>query len=73
MDLKELYNEVSERLNRISFESLFRGFAPLKFAVYSGSECCLDGELIEKPANFFANTAVEHMGSRSPYGTFRTA
>lgn len=64
MDLMELYRETAKRLSRIDLDSLFRGFSPLRFAVYSGNECCLDGELIEKPAAFVANTSVEYEGGQ---------
>ncbi len=62
MDLAAIYESVKERLARIDFKKLWEGFHPFRFALYNETECVFDGQRIEKPAGFIANTAVEYMG-----------
>ena len=62
MDLAAIYEGVKERLARIDFNKLWEGFHPFRFALYNEKECVFDGQRIEKPAGFLANTAVEYNG-----------
>ncbi len=64
MELHKAYEEVKRRLDTVDFSSLWRGFAPLKFALYNGSECFFDGKYIEKATEFYANTSIEYNGER---------
>lgn len=63
-DLKTLYKAVSGEIARIDFSRLWPGFLPLRFAVYNESECCFDGEMIEKTPAFCANTSIEYEGEQ---------
>lgn len=62
MKLHEAYREVKNRLDRLDFSSLWDGFCQLKFALYNDTECCFDGEYIEKTADFIANTSIQYNG-----------
>ncbi len=58
MNLAVIYEEIQKRLAVIDFSKLWRGFFPLKFAVYTDTECYFDGHSIEKTDAFCANTAI---------------
>lgn len=62
MELHEAYNEVQKRLDTIDFSSLWDGFYPFKFALYTDSDCYFNGQYIEKTAGFLANTAIQYNG-----------
>ena len=62
MDLKRLYYEVKSYIDMIDFSKLWRGFEPLKFALYSEKECFFDGAYIEKTDAFLANTSILYNG-----------
>lgn len=58
MDLRKLYFEVKDHIDKIDFSTLWKGFEPLKYALYDDTSCFLNGEYIEKTADFLANTSV---------------
>lgn len=60
MELHKAYEEVQARLGQIDFSSLWRGFAPLRFALYDKDRCFFDGAYIEKTEEFTANTSIEY-------------
>ena len=62
MDLREIYEQVKTRIAKLDFNALWQGFSPLRFALYNEKECCFDGEMIEKPQEFIANTSVQYNG-----------
>ncbi|MBO4915925.1 MAG: hypothetical protein J5449_12065 [Oscillospiraceae bacterium] len=62
MELQKIYGEVLARLGLIDFSSLWRGFAPLRFALYNDEQCFFDGAYIEKTEEFTANTSIEYKG-----------
>lgn len=64
LDLKNLYFEVKETINRVTFDDLWQGFLPFKFALYNEKQCILDGRDIPKPADFVANTSVWYEGEQ---------
>lgn len=64
MKLHEVYGEIKERIDRIRFDALFRGFRPVGFALYNENECCLNGVYIEKTDAFCANTSIDFQGER---------
>ena len=43
MGLERLYYEVKSYIDKVDFSKLWRGFEPLKFALYTDSECFFDG------------------------------
>jgi len=62
MELLSAYEEVKSRIDRIDFSALWAGFAPFKFALYTGQDCVLDGCSLETPDTFVANTSLEYEG-----------
>ena len=62
LDLKQLYEAVKKRVDSVRCEELWQGFKPLKFALYSDTECVFDGRYIEKTERFLGNTAIEYDG-----------
>ena len=62
MNLEQLYAQISEAVKRLDFDRIWKGFLPLKFALYNEKECYFDGKYIEKTADFCANTAIEYHG-----------
>jgi len=62
MDLEKLYYEVKNYIDTVDFSKLWRGFTPLKFALYTDKECFFDGAYIEKTDEFLANTAILYDG-----------
>ena len=62
MELTERWERVRAVMDRIDFARLWPGFAPCRFALYTDSECVLDGRRMDKPAEFCANTAMKYNG-----------
>ena len=62
MDLEKLYYEIKNYIEIVDFSKLWRGFEPLKFALYTDSECFFDGMYIEKTDLFLGNTAILYNG-----------
>ena len=58
MDLERLYYKVKNYIDTVDFSNLWRGFTPLKFALYTDKECFFDGAYIEKTDEFLANTSI---------------
>lgn len=62
MDLKKLYYEIKNHIEIVDFSKLWRGFEPLKFALYTDSECFFDGTYIDKTGVFLGNTSILYNG-----------
>lgn len=62
MDLALVYSEIQKRVLKVDFSALWRGFSPLKFAVYTEKECYFNGRYIDKTDAFCANTAIAFNG-----------
>ena len=62
MDLKRLYYEVKNYIDVVDFSKLWRGFEPLKFALYTENECFFDGAYVEKTDSFLGNTSILYNG-----------
>ncbi len=62
MDLKQLYNNVNQRIQSLDFTRLWKGFIPLKFALYNDELCCFNGDYIEKTSDFTANRSIVYQG-----------
>ena len=62
MDLEKLYYKVKKHIDAVDFSKLWRGFDPLKFALYADNECFFDGRYIEKTDEFIGNTSVFYNG-----------
>ena len=61
-ELKELYYEIKKNIDKVDFNKLWKGFKPLKFAIYNEKECFFNGEYVEKTEAFIANTAINYNG-----------
>lgn len=48
MNLEKLYYEIKNYIDGIDFSRLWKGFKPLKFALYTDKECFFEGNYIEK-------------------------
>ena len=59
MDLALLYREIELRIRKVDFSAVWKGFYPLRFAVYTDEQCYFDGNYIEKTDAFCANTAIQ--------------
>ena len=62
MNLLETYRVLDRYVSSVDFAALWPGFQRIKFAVYDEKECVLDGQKVEKTADFCANTAIEYRG-----------
>ena len=62
MELKTAYDAVKTRLDTLDFSSLWRGFRPMRFALYNGEKCFFDGAYVEKTDEFVANTSIVYRG-----------
>ena len=62
MNLADLYSEVKNYINHVDFSKLWRGFEPLKFALYTDNECFFNGAYVEKTDAFLANTSILYNG-----------
>ncbi len=58
--LQELWTAVNERLQTIDFTKLWPGYKRYPYALYNAASACVDGEVIPKPEEFLANTAVRY-------------
>ncbi|MBQ8599699.1 MAG: hypothetical protein IJ411_06275 [Oscillospiraceae bacterium] len=62
MDLKALYVEIWDRIQQVDFSQLWKGFYPLKFALYNEDHCFFNGAYVEKTDDFLANTSIRYQG-----------
>lgn len=60
MELKLLYESAAAVLDRLDFDSLFSGFRRYRFALYTDTAVCLDGEILPYDERFMGNTAVKY-------------
>ena len=60
MDLQALYNSVLLKISTLNHDEFWPGFSPVKFALYSDSECFFHGNYIEKTDDFCANCAIRY-------------
>lgn len=62
IDLEKKYNEINDKIKTLDFDKIWKGFKPLKFALYNDAECFFNGKHIEKTNEFCANTAISYQG-----------
>ena len=62
MSLPHIHDSIQKRLAQLDFDALWRGFRPVKFAVYDDSTCFLDGQYVPKTDEFIANTSILYQG-----------
>lgn len=61
-NLETVYRQLEEQITRVDFSALWKGFSPLKFAVYDDARVFFDGRFVEKTNAFTANTAIHYEG-----------
>ena len=61
-NLEGLYKVVKSYLDKVDFSLLWKGFKPLRFALYNNDTVYFDGEYVKKTSEFIANTAIEYNG-----------
>lgn len=59
MNLAFIYQEIEKRVLKVNFPAIWKGFSPLKFAIYTDKECYFNGGYIEKTDIFCANTSIK--------------
>ena len=64
INLERLYDQLCGSINTLDLDAVWKGFRPLKFALYNDTECFFDGRYIEKTADFCANTVIEYNGDK---------
>ena len=64
MKLDELYDRIHDAVLSLNYEEIWRGFSPLKFALYDDESCFFDGAYIEKTDDFCANTSIAYKGEQ---------
>ncbi|MGN0745560.1 MAG: hypothetical protein ACI4ML_02665 [Aristaeellaceae bacterium] len=60
--LKQEYDRVLSRLNRVNMGALWPGFRRYPFALYDARNACVDGEVLPRPEDFRGNTAIPWRG-----------
>ena len=65
MELRKQYLLTEERLAKIDFSSLYRGFHRFPFALYDSRHACVGGEVTDRPASFLGNTSVLYNGEQT--------
>ena len=65
MELAQIYHQVEERLDKLDFAALHCGFHRFPFALYNDAKAFIDGKLIDRPAEFIANTSVLYHGAHT--------
>lgn len=64
MDLAAVYHQIKGKLDTLTFDELWPGFARYGFALYNENQVVLNGETLPKTDAFIANTAIEYRGER---------
>ena len=65
MTLADAYRQIEQRLERMNFPALFRGFHRFPFALYNDTEAYMNGAYMEKPATFLGNTSIVYNGAHT--------
>ena len=65
MELEQAYRRIEERLDRMDFPALFRGFYRFPFALYDDAKAYTGEAYIDKPAGFLGNTSVQFNGAHT--------
>ncbi len=60
--MRNLYISVSEMLDKVSFDSIYKGFHRFSFALYDNNNVFLPNEVIPYDRRFLGNTCIEYNG-----------
>ena len=61
--MRELYNKILNNINKIDFESIWKGFKKYDFALYTSSEVCFGNKTIPWDERFMGNTTIKYEDS----------
>lgn len=62
IELKKIYEEIQEKIDRLDFDLLWPGFHKKEFALYNDEIVVLNGKEFPKTEEFLANTAIMYEG-----------
>lgn len=60
--MEKLYNKIKENILKINFQDIYKGFKPVRFALYNDADVYLDGEVFRTDSRFLGNTAIDFNG-----------
>ncbi len=60
--MREIYELINERLDDINFAQIVNGFTRCSFSIFDDEKAIINGETIDKPSQFVANSAAEYKG-----------
>lgn len=58
--MKTVYNAINDRLNDVDFAQIIKGFERCSFAIFGDEKAVIDGEMIDKPTQFVANSYAQY-------------
>jgi len=58
--LKNVYKSINNRLGDINFTRIVDGFNRCSFAIFNDEKAIFDGEIIDKPSQFVANSVADY-------------
>lgn len=61
--MKNVYKSINDRLHDINFTQIVDGFNPCSFAIFDDETAVVDGEIIDKPSQFVANSVASYNDS----------
>lgn len=64
MDIRDLYELVSTKLDKINFDSLTTGFKRYRFALYDNAKVYLENDEIPVNNRFLGNTNIDYEGEQ---------
>jgi len=60
--LIKTHEAISRQVKGLDFEALLEGFNPNQFALFDHTKAVIDGQLIDKPKTFLANSVADYEG-----------
>lgn len=57
--MRKLYEQLAERIQKVDFNQIFRGFHPYEFAIYNTKNIFLKDKIIDYDNRFIGNTSIE--------------
>ncbi len=61
--MKNVYKSINDRLDDINFTRIVDGFNRCSFAIFNDDKAILDGEIMDKPSQFVANSVAKYNDS----------
>lgn len=60
--MKNVYEQIQQRLDKINFQKLWNGFQGYDFALYDTNMVLMNGEIFPRTEEFYGNTAILYKG-----------